>query len=151
MTARVALWVVLLALAFMCGGCSDKVLGKYVVVDMDKTLAGITEVPLGVSKQMTLPEYRDHIRKQYADKTLEFTAQHPHEFLFSVPLEGTVQGLFHGGWMRDEKDKRTVLIYRWVSGSMYMLWGRGTLASGVLTVKLVDAPVIYLSKSKRGS
>jgi hypothetical protein len=140
----------------MCGGCNENdVVGKYSVVDLDKTLAAIREAPRSLSEQMSLEQYRDHVRKQYADKNLELTSNPPHSFIIPVSLEGAAQGLFTGGWARDTKDRGVILIYQWVSGSVYLLWGRGTLSNGVLTVTLNDGgtnpPIIFLKKDKRNS
>jgi hypothetical protein len=52
----------LLSLALLCAGCTDSTpAGKYSVVDIDKTLAGINEAPRRATEQMTLEQYRDHI------------------------------------------------------------------------------------------
>ena len=140
----------------MCGGCNDsEIEGTYSVVEIDKTLAAIQQVPPGFSKEMSLEQYRDHIRKQYAAKNLKLTSTPPHAFITPVPLEGLAQGLFTGGWARDTKDPTVVLLYEWASGSVYSLWGRATSSNAVLTVALsnhgTNPPVLYIKKTKRGT
>jgi hypothetical protein len=136
-------------LLLLCGGCGrDDAVGKYVVVDIEHTLDGIKDLPIGLSSPTTLQEYRQQIKNRYADKTLELTSERPHEFLVSVPLQGTVGGLFTGGWMRDQKDKSVILIYKWVSGSVYTLEGQATLSPGLMTLALdgTNAPVLHFKK-----
>jgi hypothetical protein len=156
MSVQAALWAVLLPLAFICAGCNgDDPTGHYTVFDIDNTLGAIKDVPPTLSNEMSLQQYRDHIRKQYADKTLEFTSKPPQSFLIPVPLEGAVQGLFDGGWVRDKKDKSVLVIYQWVSGSTYLLLGRATSSNKVITVTLdgqgTNAAVIFLRKGKQRS
>jgi hypothetical protein len=151
MTARIALLVMLSVVTLLGGGCAgDNAVGKYAVVDIGETSDGIKDMPMGLSNQMTLPEYRQHIRNRYSDKTLELTAKHPHAFLFSVPLEGTVRGLLDGGWKREEKDKSVISIYEWVSGSIYLFWGQATLSNKDMTIVLngTNSPVLHFRKVK---
>ena len=148
---RLGVFVGVMALAAAFVGCSgDEVLGSYRVVNIDKTLVAITEVPTGFTDN-SLPEYREQIKKKYANKRVQFTSDRPHEFVFSTGLEGSVKGLLNGGWMRNPTNRQEVLVYQWVSGSLYALWGSAMLTNNLLTVTLDglhsrDGVVLYLKK-----
>ena len=135
-------------LGFAC--TADQFLGEYFVVDLDKSLNSITTLPVWLSKTTSLSEYREQLREKYSSKPLRFTSRPPHAFLIPVPLKGSVEGLLHGGWIRDQTNANTVLIYEWVSGSVYTLWGSATLAKNGFTVTLARSePQVVLHFRKR--
>lgn len=142
-------------LVLLCAACShNDLLGNYIVVDMERTLQGVKEVPAAAGQQMTLPEYRKVVRQRYEGKTLEFTSDPPHEFLARVHLEGAVRGAFPGGWMRDPDRQNGFLLYHWVSGSVYSFWGHAVFTNGLIVVTLAEspgAPVLYLKKARTKS
>jgi hypothetical protein len=134
----------------MFSGCTgEQLVGEYKIVDLDKTLSSITRVPEPLANTTSLSEYRAEIQERYSDKSLRFNSRPPHAFMVPVPLEGSVEGLFAGGWMHD-KTANTVLIYRWVSGSVYTLWGRGNAGKDGLTLTRSEPePQIILHFRKR--
>jgi hypothetical protein len=111
-------------------------LGSYTVIDLDKTVMAVNAAP---QKDMPLTEYREQIKKRYEGKTLTITSQKAYTFLAPSDLDGATKGDLlqgMGGWKINPEDKDTILIYKWLSGPVYTLWGTGRLNNGVLSVKL---------------
>ena len=117
----VVAYLVLVLSATLLLGCAG-ITGEYRVVDLDQTLEGVVSIPKGY-KVASLAEYKNIIADRYEDKTLQITNDEPHAFLVPVDLHGRVGGMIIGGWKRG-KSKDSIVIYRWVSGSMYTSWGR---------------------------
>jgi hypothetical protein len=127
-------------------GCKG-LTGDYRVVDMDKTLAGISNVPK-IFRAPSLKEYRENIAQRYTGKTLIITKEKPHEFLVPVDLDGSVGGMIRGGWKRDASED-SIMIFLWLSGSTYVPWGEAHYEKGRLVVSLVrphQSVVLYLQK-----
>jgi len=131
-------------------GCSDPLLGKWSVTDIDSTVEAITRTPDRVGADVTLEAFRTQFKEHYSGKHIEFTDDEPHSFLVPVNFDGSVRGCLRGAWIRDPENKEVVNVYRWVSGSMYNLWGRGTLDSGKMQIVIVTYgdpnPVLRLRK-----
>jgi hypothetical protein len=127
-------------------------LGKWSVTDIDGTVETITRTPDRAGTDVTLEAFRTQFKEYYSGKYIEFTDDEPHSFLLPVAFDGSVRGCIRGAWMRDSEDKAVVNVYRWVSGSMYNLWGRGTLDNGKMQIVIVaygdPNPVLRLQKAR---
>jgi hypothetical protein len=135
-----------------CNAISPGIPGSYKVVDIEKSLAGITKAPKRGARQMPMDQYKLEFAKRYKGKSLQFadTAKRP----FPVPAQadGSVEGIFRGAWKTDEKDG-TIHISRWLSGSMYTPWGKAKRDERGLSVELLDpregtSSVLYFQKTK---
>ena len=140
------------SLILLVTGCSDPLLGKWSVTDIDSTVEAITRPPYRGGAGVTLEAFRTQFRERYSGKHIEFTDDEPHSFLVPVTFDGSVRGCLRGAWIRDPENKEIVNVYQWVSGSMYNLWGRGTLDGGKMQIVIVrygdPNPVLLLRKAK---
>jgi len=138
------------SLILLASGCSDPLLGKWSVTDIDGTVEAIDRVPSRRDSDVTLEAFRTQFKEYYSGKHIEFTDDEPHFFLVPVTFDGSLRGCLRGAWTRDPENKDVVNVYRWVSGSMYNLWGRGTLDSDKMQIVIVTYgnpnPVLRLRK-----
>ena len=140
------------SLILLASGCSDPLLGKWSVTDINGTVEAITRPPGRIGADMTLEAFRAWFKEHYLGKHIEFTDDEPHSFLVPVDFDGSVRGCLRGAWRRDPENKEAVNVYQWVSGSMYDLWGRASLDSGKMQIVIVTYgdpnPVLKLQKAR---
>jgi hypothetical protein len=139
-------------LVLLVGGCSDPLLGRWSVTDIDGTVEAIARPPDRQGDDVTLEAFRTRFKERYSGKQIEFTDDEPHAFLVPVNFDGSVRGRLRGAWRRDAENKDVVNVYRWVSGSMYNLWGRAMLDGGKMRIVIVTygdpKPVLKLRKMR---
>jgi len=121
----------------LVAGCADPLLGGWSITEIDYADGGET-------LQATRTQFAEH----YSGKRIEFTDDEPHSFLVPVSFDGSVRGCVNGAWMRDPDSKNTVSVYRWVSGSMYNLWGHATLDNDLMRIDVVTPgePTLVLKR-----
>lgn len=115
-------------------GCGSGPTGTY-VLEIEKTLSGILRVPRMGKPGRTLPAFKDHIKNLYAGTPLVLTNAKHHAFLTPVGPNGSVSGPIRGSWKLDDKTGE-LLLFQWMSGPMYMFWGKGVLVEDSLAVSL---------------
>jgi len=149
---RLSLLSSCMALVLLASGCSDSLLGTWTVTDIDGTVEAIARIPDRAGQGVTLEAFRTRFKERYSGKHMEFTDDEPHSFLVPVTFDGSVRGCLFGAWARDPENKDAVNVYRWVSGSMYNLWGRATLDGGKMQISTVaygdPKPVLRLRKGR---
>ncbi|MBC8372578.1 MAG: hypothetical protein ISS69_08945 [Phycisphaerae bacterium] len=140
------------SLILLASGCSDSLLGTWTVTDINGTVVAITRIPDRAGQGVTLEAFRTRFKDYYSGKHMEFTDDEPHSFLVPVNFDGSVRGCLRGAWIRDPENKEVVNVYRWVSGSMYNLWGRAALDGGKMQISIVTygdpKPVLRLRKGR---
>ncbi len=112
-------------------GRQDQHIGKWAIVNIDITG---NEVDLPEEDRIKLEKGRSGLRKRLAGQLLEFTRDDPGD----SRLEGSVKGVFHGGWARSREDESVILVYAFLSGPIYTLWGRATCIDGGMRIVLTD-------------
>lgn len=140
-------------LGLLATGCSgDPLLGMWSVTDIDGTVEAIPRVPDRFGAEVTLEAFRTEFKERYLGKHIEITNEEPYSFLVPVAFDGSVRGCIRGAWLRDSENKEVVNVYQWVSGSVYHLWGHGTLDNGKMQIVLVSygdpSPVLRLRKTR---
>lgn len=141
------------SVSLLTTGCSrDPLLARWAVTDINGTVEAIARTPDRMGAEVTLEAFRTQLKEYFSGKYIEFTDDEPHSFLVPVAFDGSVRGCLRGAWMRDLENKEVVNVYRWVSGSMYHLWGRGTFDSGKMQIVIVTYgnpnPVLRLRKAR---
>ena len=141
------------SLILLAGGCSDSLLARWSVTDIDGTVEAITRTPDRWGGKVALEAFRTQFKERYLGKHIEFTDDEPYSFLVPVAFDGSVRGCLRGAWIRDSENEQVVNVYRWVSGSMYNLWGHATLDNGKMQIVIVTYgdpnPVLKLRKARQ--
>jgi hypothetical protein len=122
------------AVFMLVAGCNSPA-GTYTVVEMGRTLAGITQVPRS-SQEDTLEQYRERLTQRFANKTLKLSRDNSHNDWFAPSPSGDISGLINGRWTQGKSGDELV-FHQWVSGPAYHPWGKAKREGRHLTVNMI--------------